>query len=240
MPLPPHHRQSVGLPVVDDWAHLVRIHQRDLEGLLVAAGYRPRSDPATAGDPVAADECLAELVRSAATDPLAARIVLQRLLPGLLAIARRRGHGGWTRTHLAFDELLAASWVVIRRFPIDRRPHRVAAHLLQDIEYQAFTRPARLRRVVAEPTAPADLDRPVEGRHGCSPFEEVVEVLLDGRQAGLAPDDLRLAADLASGRPLAECAAERGVRERTERYRRARVAARLRAATTGEAGDVQA
>ena len=42
------------------------------------------------GERVPGDRVLAALVVAARTDPLAGRVVLQRLLPGLSAIARRR------------------------------------------------------------------------------------------------------------------------------------------------------
>src|SRR5690554_5016421 len=59
----------------------------DLDTLLRLAGF---GTPASG----ASDAVLARLVRCAAGDELAARVTLQRILPGLLAIARaeRNGH----------------------------------------------------------------------------------------------------------------------------------------------------
>src|SRR5688572_30506938 len=53
----------------------------DLDELLTLAGNRVPPTPAT-------DEVLARLVTVARDDDLAARVVLQRILPGLLATAR--------------------------------------------------------------------------------------------------------------------------------------------------------
>jgi hypothetical protein len=46
----------------------------------------------------------------------------------------------------AFDLVASSAWIVIRRFPVERRSQRVAANLLMDIEYQAFVREPRLKR----------------------------------------------------------------------------------------------
>ena len=124
--------------------------------------------------------------------------------------------------------MVGAGWLVIRVFPIDRRPARVAANLLRDIEYQAFVAPARRRRVTTEPfderTPKAEPARPPAD----SAFDEVVAVLTDARAAGCPADDLAFAAALLNGRSLEDLAGERGVTPRAERYHRARVAGRLR------------
>ena len=92
------------------------------------------------------DEYLAHLVMSAKGDDLATRMVFQRILPGLISMAMRRA--ALTRGGLpgAFDLVASSAWIVIRRFPIERRSQRVAANLLMDIEYQAFVREPRLKR----------------------------------------------------------------------------------------------
>lgn len=91
------------------------------------------------------DEYLSDLVRIAAHDQLAARIVLQRILPGLISIAVRRAPITANGLTGAFDLVTSAAWLVICQFPIDRRPRRVAANLLMDIEYLAFVRDSRLK-----------------------------------------------------------------------------------------------
>ena len=230
----------LGQDLVDDWEHLVRVSsQTDLDGTLQAAGYRPypgRSSVPTTGSAettFAADSRLAELVREAATDPLAARVVLQRLLPGILSIARRRGRRNWVRTLRVYDDLLANAWLVIRCYPIERRPVRVAANLLRDVEYQTCTRPARLRRLPTdswdwatwdEEDCPEALYAPPRA----SAFVEVVDLLRVAEQSGLDKEALALATALASGRSLEDLAAEHAVGVRALRYRRARLIAQLR------------
>jgi hypothetical protein len=180
-----------------------------------------------------ADRRLAGLVADAAHDPLAARIVLQRLLPGLLSIARRRGGRHGALTLRLYHELLGNAWLVIRCYPIERRPYRVAANLLRDVEYQTFVREARLSRIRPEPwdaTALEDLDpaaAPLASRD-LHPFDEVVDALSEAKQAGARPDTVRFAAAVASGRSLRELAEERRVTVRAERYRREQVMSELR------------
>jgi hypothetical protein len=185
-------------------------------------------------DEETADRRLASLVADAAEDPLAARIVLQRLLPGLLSIARRRGGRHGALTLRLYHELLGNAWLVIRCYPIERRPHRVAANILRDVEYQTFVREARLSRVRPESwdaTALEDLDLGATaagtGRDP-HPFEEVVDALSDAKQAGAHPDAVRFAAAIASGRSLRELAEDRKVTVRAERYRREQVMSELR------------
>lgn len=92
------------------------------------------------------DEYLARLVECAKADDLATRMVFQRIMPGLISMAMRRAPLTVGGLSSAFDLIASAAWIVIRRFPIDRRPRRVAANLLMDIEYQAFVREPRLKR----------------------------------------------------------------------------------------------
>ena len=84
---------------------------------------------------------LRRLVVAAADDRLAARIVLQRLLPGLLAIVRREQQR--ERDVDAFDLLAAEAWMAIVTYHPDRRPTDIAARLLNDARHRAFTTPRR-------------------------------------------------------------------------------------------------
>jgi DNA-directed RNA polymerase specialized sigma24 family protein len=77
------------------------------------------------------DEILAALVRQARSDPLAARVVLQTLLPGLKTLARRILFEAGERDEL-WSALLAHCWERIRHYPLERRPERIAANVLLD------------------------------------------------------------------------------------------------------------
>ncbi|MGD9703881.1 MAG: hypothetical protein AB7Q42_10345 [Acidimicrobiia bacterium] len=183
-----------------------------------------------------ADAALFYVVRLAADDLLAARVVLQRVLPALVAVAKRRGGGRWEARQDAFVEVVSAAWIVIRSYPVERRPRRVAANIVRDAEYQAFVRARRLRsageqvgRLPVEVDGTVDrqgraVDRPTE------PMEEALAVLREARESGLSDDDLRFAGGLLSGRTASQMASEFGMCERSVRNRRALVASRLRAA----------
>lgn len=191
-----------------------------LDDLLVATGLGCTDRPADHDDAV-----LADLLVAARCHPLAARVVLQRLLPGLSAIARRRTPRD--STHLvSVDELLAVAWTVICTYPIERRPCFVVSGLLRTCEYHAFRRPHRRKaHIVPVPNerfalraAPEDDEAAIELR----------SLLDDAARAGLSADDLVLARRLAGGTTTAELAAEAQVTERTIRNHRAAMLYRLR------------
>lgn len=195
-----------------------------------------------------ADAALAALVALARTDDLAARTVLQRIVPGLVGVARRRQHHGGLQQ--AFDDAVATAWLVIRTYPIERRPRRVAAGLCRDTEYQAFVRPHRLRSADERPHGMLHLDRAgrsttpdrpgarrVRGAHAGpgvmrafvpAAAEEVRALLVDAALAGIDPASLALVVRLhLEGCHPRLVADELAVSERTVRNRRDAVVRRL-------------
>lgn len=140
---------------MDEWSHLStrsrsvrRVNEwglgepvDHLDEVLTRAGYGgARTDSVC-------DRYLLELVRRAADDELAARIVLQRIMPPLIAVAARRGRinpGGFNE---AFSLVLSHAWIRIRTYPVERRPAKVAANLVLDTEYHAYVREARMKHV---------------------------------------------------------------------------------------------
>jgi DNA-directed RNA polymerase specialized sigma24 family protein len=115
------------------------------------------------------DEILSALVRQAETDPLAARVVLQTLLPGLKKLAGRLLLEAGQRDEL-WSALLAHCWERIRTYPLERRPARIAANMLLDTLQKTsreLTRHVRDRdrlggELPAEHAAPEQVDRDVE------------------------------------------------------------------------------
>lgn len=192
-----------------------------LDELLRAAGLG-RHECGEHGD----DELLAALVSIAHHDDLAARVVLQRLLPGVSSIVRRRH--SFSAQLEATDELLAAMWTVIRTYPIEQRPRYVAAGLLRAADYAAFQRFQR-RQAVHIPQPTSTFDRCLSDDVAVTPAEELAELLDMARAAGMAPDDLELAERLGRGESTMQIAALRAVTDRTIRNHRAAVAYRLRA-----------
>lgn len=129
----------------------------------VAALQRWRTDPALAAPDLDAlvarvwaaskadaDRAQAALAARAPNDPMAARVLLQILRPGLRNLGRRLALGA------SFDdvdhELVALAWEQIRTYRIDRRPTLVAANVLLDV------RKNYLRSVLDPGGGPVSLD----------------------------------------------------------------------------------
>ncbi len=188
---------------------------RSLDELLRLAGFKSAHSAET-------DEVLRRLVLIAAGEPLAARIVLQRLLPGLLAIVRQEQQRD--RSIDAFDLLAGEAWLAIVSYRVDRRPTNIAARLLNDARHRAFTTPRRRDERSPEDYVPtATLDLPRIAQPGSS-FEELTIVLREARQSGLADDDLAAIGDYVASRT----ASEREVTQRTMRNRRHRAVERIK------------
>lgn len=184
-----------------------------IDEVLERCGFGRRTDDS------AADHMLWQLVRLAAHDDLAARIALHRVLPAVMSIARRRGRIHPRGAHAAMGELLTTAWEIIRTYPCERRPRKVAANIVRDIEYFTYVRDARLKRVE---------EVSVEGDHGfghcepddLSPADELDEVLADAAQAGLDPASLSLLRRYAAGESTDTIATSLGLSPRTVRNRR--------------------
>jgi hypothetical protein len=209
-------------PAIVDRARSWRVTSRpfrSLDELLRLAGFRTvPSDEA--------DEVLRRLVVVAADEPLAARIVLQRLLPGLLAIVRREQQRD--RGVDAFDLLAGEAWLAIVTYRADRRPTDIAARLLNDARHRAFTTPRRRQQRTPEDVVPpARLDLPRMPQPGSS-FEELMVVLREARQDGLADSDLAAVCGYLGDATAISQAAADGITPRTMRNRRYRAIERLR------------
>ena len=168
-----------------------------LDDVLRVAGYGPTATGHRH------DDVLRELVRLAAADHLAARVVLQRLLPGISALARRRSGPG--RPHReVLDEVVASAWTVIRTYPVDRRhtwSRWVCCARSTTRPSGAHPSPHHVRA-----TACAHLRHPA-GRRPPLAADELRELLeTPGRQAWPAAD-IDLARRLARGDSTAEVGA---------------------------------
>ena len=192
-----------------------------LDELLVLTGLGPGPiDPSS-------DETMRQLVVVARHDDLAARVVLQRMLPGLSAIAKRYSDGLDTQLD-ALDELLSVAWSVIRSFSIESRDRYVIKNLLRDCEHQAFLK-SRRRRMVHELTDPANLDAPVNADESDQePLGTIVELLGRAKQAGMSADDIAMVVALLNTSTVKEAAAALRVTDRTIRNRRQAVIHQLR------------
>ena len=199
-----------------------------LDDVLVRSGF---GGEATDSD---GDRILWHLADLARTDDLAARIVLHRILPALMSIARRRGRIHPHGPYAAMEELLTTAWSVIRTYPSERRPRKVAANLVRDCEYHAFVRPQRLRRAEEIPVEDMRIiaDTPTDPE----PADELDEVLDDALAAGVSERDIDLLRALASGTSSAELAEILGVSPRTVRNWRLRAIDAVRESLRHDAG----
>src|SRR5581483_3021885 len=127
-----------------------------------------------------ADEVLAALAALAPCDPLAARVVLQLLLPGCRAVSRRLAWAVPDREER--DALVVAcAYARIRSYPIERRPAAIAANVLLD------TAKAARRAAAAHPAT--------------VPLEEAAVVTVDVPEPSAAEELLDiLVAEVRSGR----------------------------------------
>jgi hypothetical protein len=154
--------------------------------------------------------------------------MLQALLPGLVNVAKRLGHGR-VDDELEAD-VLAEAVHRIRRYPLDRRPRAIAANVQLDV----FGRLARQRRRRVDPFAGA----PSLVGADPDPSVEVSGLVLDAVAAGrLRACDAELLLSIAVGRDTMRRRAERdglSYAAVNERWRRARD--RLRRAVTAPTG----
>lgn len=104
------------------------------------------------GQPAASDEVLASVVPHAGVDELAARTILQAVLPGLRAVAASEA---WRADRDEIDAAVAAeAWTRIRTYPVAARPDRIAANVVLDVRKQVRrSHQPRTREVAAEVVA---------------------------------------------------------------------------------------
>lgn len=213
---------------VREWERL----RHDPVALRHAAGWRLVTGPLRDLDEIVqltlptapgSERVLHALVARAAHDDLAARLLLQRLLPDLARLHRRRR---WRSGQVVdFGDLLATGWLVIRTYNPARRPSRLAGSLLSDVEYREY-RAASRRIGHGTPADPIGFDELVDEPR---PDPTVELAALVNESAGSLDDgDRHLLARLVDGRRTVEIARELEVTPRTIRNRRDRLTDKLR------------
>jgi DNA-directed RNA polymerase specialized sigma24 family protein len=202
-------RHAAGWAIVEGPLH-------DLDQVLAAVGYQVAWTAAN-------EAAMRDLVLRAADDELAARVALQRILPGLLAVVRRRGTAGDD----GLDELIGAAWIGVRTFNPARQSRCVAAALIADADYRAFRSRWRRRCAGERPIGLAP-ELP-EAEPAETPAQVLADLLARAAEAGVPADDLELLRRTATdGATTEQLAGELRVTARTVRNRRARVTSRLR------------
>jgi DNA-binding CsgD family transcriptional regulator len=200
-----------------------------LDDLVAATGFRSDRTATAVNDASESNAVLGRLLLVARRDDVAARVVLQRMLPGIVTASRR-----WARRCQGADpvaELLAAAWPVIRTYPVERRPQHLAAQLLRDTEYHAFIRPRR-RAIQQDLVPPTTFDRDLFGtdpeRRPVDSRVELAELVAVARRTVLTDRDLRLLGLLLSGRSTPEVAAAMATSVRSVGNHRDALVSRLR------------
>jgi hypothetical protein len=169
------------------------------------------------------DAVLRPLLRIARDEPLAARVVLEALAPGLTRLAERVIFDERDRDEL-WALILGHAWQQIRSYPLERRPSKIAANLILETRRAAlaeFTRD-RPRRHELPP-------RPLSERATPSASADVDTLLARAVAAGAISADeaeliLRTRIDEV---PLRQLAAERKLAYHTLNVRRLRAEKRL-------------
>lgn len=111
---------------------------------------------------------------------LAARVLLQLLLPGTRRLARKWWALGEPDEQDA--AAVAAVYHRIRNYPLERRPGRVAANILMDASYDIRR---TLPRLISAPVEDvASLPRRAQPEPAQNPSEELAEVLVDAVEDG--------------------------------------------------------
>ena len=193
----------------------------DLDDLLDAT----RGEPGRHGPD---DTVLLRLVEIARDDQLAGRIVIQRLLPGL--IKRAAAYRSYYDDIDPAEIIVPVAWLTLRRYDVDSRRRHVAASLLSDATFFAFRQP--LRRLSTNEVArpPRAFLRTAAPSRPSTAFEDLADVVRDAQAAGVPTYDLDLIRHLVRANSPGAVARERNVTPRTIRNHRARAIENVREA----------
>lgn len=174
------------------------------------------------------DEILRRLLTMAADEELAGRIVLQRILPGL--ISRSRRWDGHTRGADVCDVAVGAAWLAIRTYDVRARSLHVAPSLIADALWIGFRRGSR-RKVEQEIPVPGSvlMAHPAPP-HEVTPIEALAGTLRAARRAGVPAADLDLMRRIVAAGSPSQAARNCKVTARTIRNRRDAAAWKIRRA----------
>ena len=188
-----------------------------------------------AGAPGSGDEILRRLVELTATQELAGRVVLQRLLPGLISQSRRwMGRSGVTEPS---NVAIGAAWMAIRGFDVRARSRHVAPALIADALWIGFRRSAR-KRVESEIPVPGSvLGAQPAPPHTPDPMAALAGTMRAAARAGVRSSDLELLRTIVIAGGPTRAALDCAVTVRTIRNRRDQAARRIRRALGPEWAD---
>ena len=184
--------------------------------------------------PVEKDRVLAALLRLARTESLAARMVLQAMLPGLKTLAAvflKRGADTESEPALERSELWQVLFLAmlerIRTYPLARRPRKIAANLVLDVKHVTLADLQRTRSGYQE----LPRDEPLEVPAGSSALaaadvEEPMRRAVAAGAISAADAELLLQVDV-DGVSLREAAERLGISYNAAKHRRQKARRRL-------------
>lgn len=181
------------------------------------------------GRPAESDRILLALLQRAPLDQVAARTVLQAVMPGLKSLMSAYRLTG--EPEEVSTAVIEAAFERIRSYPCDRRPARVAANLLNDTR-QSLWRAARKEcrlRLVSVPLTEAALETATRELSEPSPTDELVGLVAEGVRLGhVGPSGARvILLTRVLDVPIEELAGDTGTKSKTIRKRRDRAEAAL-------------
>ena len=199
-----------------------------LDDLVTAT--QPRFGPPGVGDAV-----LLRLVELAGACELAGRVVLQRLLPGLISQSRR--WMGAAPSGDPSDIAIGAAWIAIRGFDTANRTRHVAPALIADSLWIGFRRSARRRLASEVPVAGAILGAQPAPVREAEAITALAGTLRAAARAGVPTADLELLRTIVVAGGPTRAAEHCQVTVRTIRNRRDAAALRVRRALGHEWAD---
>jgi hypothetical protein len=189
----------------------------------VIAATQPDAGPTGSGD-----EVLARLIELAAHDELAGRVVLQRILPGLISRSRR-----WHRrldTGDPTDVIVGAAWMAIRGFDTSARRRFVAPALIADSLWIGVRRETRRKNETEVPTTTEVLGTIAAEERIVDPLTALAGTMRAAARAGVPDADLELIRSLVRAGTPTRAARDCNVTVRTIRNRRDVATAQVRSA----------
>jgi hypothetical protein len=189
----------------------------------VVAATQPHAGPTGSGD-----EILARLIELAEHDDLAGRIVLQRIVPGLISRSRR-----WHQRLDAGDPtdvIVGAAWMAIRGFDTTTRTRFIAPALIADTMWIGVRRDSRHKNETEVPTT-ADVLRTVPAEERVAdPLTALAGTMRAAARAGVPVAYLELIRGLVRAGSPSRAARDCNVTVRTIRNRRDVATAQIRSA----------
>ena len=187
----------------------------------VLAATQPHAGSRGSGDAI-----LRRLLELATSEELAGRIVLQRLLPGLISQSRRWVEYGSSSD--PSDIAIGAAWLAIRSFDVDVRSRHIAPALIADAMWIGFRRAARRRGASEIPLPTCVLGAQPAPPHLADPLTALAGTMRAAARAGVRPSDLELLRTIVSAGGPTRAARDCAVTVRTIRNRRDQAARRIR------------